>query len=341
MTQLTSTFPYEATRAGVSNALPVFSVIVPMYNEQDNAAETLSHLTSVCTLLGLPFELIPVNDGSQDRTATTLAELARADGRIRPVSYSRNRGRGRAIREGLRAARGSILCTTDADLSYAPEYVAAMVTLLREHPDVDYIVGSPYMAGGATEGVPAFRLWVSKVGNRILSLAMGCGIHTVTGVLRAYRREVIQSLDLESEGKELHPEIIAKAHAAGFQGVEMPAVLKTRKRGSSKFRFRATAASHLLFSLHERPMLLFGLVGLAVILLGMVLGTYLAWQWWHGSLNPNRPLMTLFPLFFVGGLQIVLFGFLGSQLVRLRRELYRLKRSVADSTHSHGESGHA
>ena len=320
---------------------PVFSVVVPMYNEEDNVRETLSRLGAACALLDLPFELIPVNDGSRDRTLQKLHELASDDGRIQPVSYDRNRGRGRAIREGFRAARGRIVCTIDADLSYAPEYVAAMVTLLLEHPELDYVVGSPYMEGGATEGVPAHRLWVSRVGNRILSLAMGCGIHTVTGVLRAYRREVIESLDLESDGKELHPEIVAKAHAAGFEGLEMPAVLKTRTRGASKFRLRATAVSHLLFSLHERPMLLFGLVGLAVMASGLGLGGYLAFQWWHRSLNPDRPLMTLFPLLFVGGLQIVLFGFLGSQLVRLRRELYRLKRSLADVSPRPPEGDHA
>jgi glycosyltransferase involved in cell wall biosynthesis len=302
-----------------------------MYNEQENARGTLEQLGAALSLLRVPFELIPVNDGSQDGTAQLLASLAHEDGRVRPVSYEYNRGRGRALREGFQAARGQIICSTDADLSYAPEYVAAMATLLLDHPDLDYVVGSPYIKGGGTEGVPFLRLWVSRIGNRILATAMGCGVHTVTGVLRAYRRELLLSLDLESDGKELHPEIIAKAHAAGFRGVEIPAVLKRRLRGASKFKLKATATSHLLFSLHERPMMLFGLVGLGVIGLGLCLGMYLAWQWWNGVLNPNRPLMTLFPLLFVGGLQIVLFGFLGSQLVRLRRELYRLRRSFGET----------
>jgi dolichol-phosphate mannosyltransferase len=311
--------------------LPVVSVVVPMYDEAENAQQTLSQLEDACRLLDVSFELVPVNDGSMDETGTVLADLAALNGTIRPVSYSPNRGRGRAIREGFKAARGDIVCTTDADLSYAPEYVSAMATLLLENEQIDFVVGSPYVEGGGTEGVPPFRLWVSRWGNRVLSLAMACGIHTVTGVLRAYRKRVLHSIDLESEGKELHPEILAKAHAAGFRGVEMPAVLKSRKRGASKFKFRATAASHLLFSWHERPMLLFGLVGVAVISSGVFLGAYLAWQWWTGGLNPNRPLMTLFPLLLVGGLQIVLFGFLGSQMVRLRREMYRLKRTLSET----------
>ena len=324
--------------AGTSQAGTLaFSVVVPMYNEEENARRTLSQLLDAGNLLKIPFELVPVNDGSRDRTLSVLEEMAREDSRIRPVSYSRNRGRGRALREGFQAARGKIVCTIDADLSYGPEYVAAMVTLLTEHPDLDYVVGSPYMEGGGTEGVPAHRLWVSKLGNRVLSFAMGCGIRTVTGVLRAYRSEVLSSLDLESEGKELHPEIIAKAHAAGFVGMEMPAVLKTRTRGQSKFKLSTTAASHLVFSLHERPMLLFGLVGLLLMGVGVLIGGYLTYAWLKESLNPNRPLMTLFPLLFVGGLQIVLFGFLGSQLVHLRRELYRLRRKVAGTLHPEDE----
>jgi len=319
------------------NGPPVVSVVVPMYNESENAARTLQRLGEALMLLEQPFELIPVDDGSTDDTRQVLIACACEDGRIRPVSYRPNRGRGYAIRAGFKAARGRIVCSTDADLSYAPEYVSAMASLLLENPSIDYVVGSPYVEGGGTEGVPPFRLWVSKWGNRILSVAMACGIRTVTGVLRAYRREVLASLDLESDGKELHPEILAKAHAAGFHGIEMPAVLTRRQRGSSKFRLRATAWSHLLFSWHQRPMLLFGAAGMLVILAGLLLGGFLAWQWLAGTLNPNRPLMMLFPLLLVSGLQIVLFGFLGSQIVILRRELYRLRRD----SRLYREPGHA
>jgi glycosyltransferase involved in cell wall biosynthesis len=305
---------------------PFLSVVVPMYNEAENAGHTLLKLAEACALLSLPFELIPVDDGSTDSTAKILEELSRRDSRIRPVSYRPNAGRGRALRMGFAAARGEVICSTDADLSYAPEYIPAMATVLRENQEIDFVVGSPYMPGGGAVGVPWFRLAVSRWGNRILSAAMPGNIKTVTGVLRAYRREVLHSLELESDGKELHPEILTKAHAAGFKGVEIPAVLTKRARGRSKFKFRATAWSHLLFSWHERPMLLFGAIGIVVILLGIGLGAFLAYQWLHGRLNPNRPLMTLFPLLLIGGLQIVLFGFLGSQLVRLRRELYKIQR---------------
>lgn len=297
-----------------------------MFNESENAAHTLTQLADACKLIDYDFELIPVNDGSTDDTHEVLMRLAKDNPRIRPVSYQPNRGRGQAIRRGFAAARGQIFCSTDADLSYAPEYVPAMAQALLDDSEIDFVVGSPYMPGGGAEGVPWFRLAVSKWGNRVLAAAMPGEITTITGVLRAYRREVIKSLELESDGKELHPEILAKAHAAGFKGIEIPAILTRRQKGKSKFRFRATAWSHLLFSWHEKPMLLFGVVGMMVILAGLALGGFLAAEWLAGTLNPNRPLMTIFPLLLIGGLQIVLFGFLGSQLVTLKRELYKIQR---------------
>lgn len=315
-----------ASPATRGTAEPVVSVIIPMYNESENAEHTLKQLADAFQLIEADFELIPVDDGSADGTGEVLRQLAAANPRIRPVSYASNRGRGYAIRRGFAAARGHILCSTDADLSYAPEYVPAMAQALLDDPEFDFVVGSPYMAGGGAEGVPWFRLAVSKWGNRILSAAMPGEIRTITGVLRAYRRTVIKSLELESDGKELHPEILAKAHAAGFKGLEIPAVLTRRKKGKSKFHFRATAWSHLLFSWHEKPMLLFGAIGLFVILAGLVVGGFLAAEWLSGTLNPSRPLMTIFPLLLIGGLQIVLFGFLGSQLVALKRELYKIQR---------------
>jgi dolichol-phosphate mannosyltransferase len=326
--------------AASADAAIVLSVVVPMFNESENAGATLARLAEACTLLAVPFELIPVNDGSTDDTADVLARLARDDGRIRPVSYSPNAGRGRALRRGFAAARGRLVASTDADLSYAPEYVPAMAQVLLTHDEIDFVIGSPYIEGGGAEGVPWFRLAVSRWGNRVLSLAMGGKIHTVTGVLRAYRRRVLDALELDSDGKEIHLEILAKAQAAGFSGVEIPAVLRRRQKGRSKFRLRATAWSHLVFSWHERPMLLFGVIGLGVMIVGSALGGYLAWHWWQGTLNPSRPLMTLFPLLLIGGLQIVLFGFLGSQMAHLRRELYKIQRQNRQHAAA-GEHAHA
>ncbi len=302
------------------------SVVVPMFNEEENATKTLERLSSVLDSTDKKWEIIIVDDGSTDNTKKLVEEYSRLNRCIKLFSYSLNQGRGKALRIGFQRAQGKIICTTDADLSYDEKYTIRMIRVLEQNQDVDLVIGSPYIEGGKAEGVPFLRLLLSRLGNKILGFAMKGKISTVTGVLRAYRRECIKALELESDGKEIHLEILSKALSMGYKALEMPATLKVRKKGKSKFRFKATATSHIIFSFFEKPIILFGLVGLFMLLLGFLGGGYVIYLWQKGSLNPNRPLMTLIVLLVISGIQVLLFGFLGTQLVHLRKEIYKIQR---------------
>lgn len=302
------------------------SVIVPMYNEAANLPGNIERMKAALKLTQTSFEIIPVDDGSADETLDKLRKMAEIDETIRPVGYPDNSGRGRALRTGIQHARGRYILTTDADLSYDETYLPAMYQLLSSASAPDMVVGSPYMAGGSTRNVPAKRLLISRLGNMVLSRIMPGNIKTVTGILRGYRADAIRSLDLESNGKEIHLEILSKGIAAGFRVVEFPAVLTSRKKGNSKFRFRATAFSHLLFSFFEKPSILFGLIGSFLIFSGLAIGGYIIHLWQQAALNPNRPLMTLMVVVLLAGMQVLLFGFIGSLLVTLRREIFRVQR---------------
>lgn len=301
------------------------SVIVPAYNEAENIPQNLPKMVAALSLTGCLFEILPVDDGSTDDTAETIKRLAKEDPRIRYVGYKKNGGRGRAIRTGIKAARGRYILTIDCDLSYSEEYLPVMYRLLKDNPEVDFLIGSPYMTDGRTEDVAFKRLWISKIGNLILSSAMHGKIKTLTGILRGYKAEVVKRLQLESDGKEIHLEILSKALASGYVPLEFPAVLRSRKKGKSKFKFKATALSHLIFSFFERPSLLFGIIGLLMMGIGFGVGLYIIYLWQSGTLNPNRPLMTLMMLLMVSGLQVILFGFLGTQMVGLRKEIYKIQ----------------
>ncbi len=302
------------------------SVVVPMHNESANIPDTLEQIATELRQAEHRFQIIAVDDGSTDDTARKLHLLSASNDWLKVISYQPNQGRGYAIRAGIEAAQGEIICTTDADLSYSPDHLTRMIVLLMKYAKLDCVVGSPYTEGGSTEDVPPLRLFISRLGNRIISRAIGGNIKTSTGVLRAYRKSCIKSLELFSSGKELHLEIISKLLAAGYSIMEMPATLRSRKKGVSKFRFRAIAASHLIFSMHEKPILLFGLIGLALIGLGLVGGGYIVYLWQSGTLNPSRPLMTLIVLFVLTGIQILMFGFLGSGLAKLRKEIFVVQR---------------
>lgn len=307
---------------------PLVSVVVPMHNEEENAEHTLAALAEVLSAQGWIYELIPINDGSTDGTGAELKRLAAADERIRPVSYEANRGRGFALRQGFAKARGSYIASMDADLSYTADTAVRMVATLVDDPDADLVLASPYMPGGSVEGVPFARLALSKAGNWVLRRTMSEPIYTSTGIVRAYRAEVIKSLDPESDGKEIHLEILSECLALGYRVIEIPAVLRTRRKGSSKFRPQATMVSHLAFTMLERSAMIFAFGGQLLMLVGVLVGGYLLSQYFGGDLNPERPLMTVMLLLFIGGAVGLSFALVAVQMLELRRNIVRTQAEV-------------
>jgi glycosyltransferase involved in cell wall biosynthesis len=302
------------------------SIIIPMFNEAENAESTLKQVEEALASFAGTYEIIAVNDGSLDNTLDILNRLAEQDGKLKIVSYSKNVGRGMALRKGFKESIGDVIVSIDADLSYHPQYILGLVETLSKEPDIDFVLASPYMPGGAVENVPVLRLWVSKLGNKILRFAMPNRIYTSTGIFRAYRKKVLDSLELESDGKEIHLEILSKALALGYRVKESPAILTSRKRGKSKFKFKKTAISHLVFSVFEKPMIIFGIIGLLTLAIGILIGIYIAYLRFSGELTAGRPLITFAILLILGGIQILSFGFIAIQLVSLRREILRIQK---------------
>jgi glycosyltransferase involved in cell wall biosynthesis len=302
------------------------SIVIPMFNEAENVESTIDRVEEAMTSFKGMYEIVAVNDGSLDQTLEVLKRLESQNQRIRVVSYPKNIGRGMALRRGFQKSAGDIIVSIDADLSYDPRYILDLVEALKAEPEIDVILASPYMPGGGTRDVPFLRLWISRLGNRILRLALPNRIYTSTGIFRAYQKRVLDSLELESDGKEIHLEILSKALALGYRVKEVPAVLTARKKGRSKFRFKRTAVSHLVFSLFEKPMIVFGFLGLLTIGIGSCIGLYIAYLRFFGELTPGRPLITFALLLILGGIQILSFGFIAIQIVSLRREILRIQR---------------
>lgn len=304
------------------------SVVIPMFNEVENAEDTLSAVALALSEAGWDYQLVPVDDGSRDGTGAELARLAAADPRITPVGYAMNRGRGYALRKGFGASRGDFVATLDADLSYSPDTAVRMVRILIDDPEADLVLASPYMPGGDVDGVPFVRLALSRMGNSVLRRALPQPVHTSTGIVRAYRADVLRSLDLESDGKEIHLEILSEAMTLGYRVVEIPATLATRRKGSSKFQAKSTMASHLAFSLLERSAWVFAVGGFALMVVSAIIGAYLLTVFVTGMLNPERPLMTVMMLLFLGGAVGLSFSLISLQLAELRRNVVRLQAEV-------------
>ena len=204
-----------------------FSVIVPAFNEGPSIAAVLDRLITSLGALEAEYaiELIVVNDGSSDNTGEVLATFARErPGTIRLCNHERNRGLEQAIITGCRAATSDSIVLLDADLSYAPEIVAPLVSCLHS-TGAAAVIASPYMRGGRFANVPTSRLVASRVANFLLSLCVGGTLKTFTGMVRAYdARVLLPILDGTPQG-EFNTWIVAELLAAGQKIVEIPAAL--------------------------------------------------------------------------------------------------------------------
>lgn len=300
------------------------SVIIPMFNEEENVLKTLQDVKKVLEPYH-QFEIIAVDDGSSDDTLNLLKQSASENPEVKVLKHPTNMGMGKALITGFQKATGDVIITLDADLSYDPNYIPLLVWKLNEE-NADIVIGSQYMEGGKTEDIPFIRLFVSKMANRIVGYSMNEKISTVTGILRAYRKEVLDSIELESRGTAINPEILSKAIALGFKIIEVPVTLKARELGESKVQFRSTTISHLLLTFYEKPMILFGFVGLGLCIIGIISAIYLFYLYLIGQLDPNRPLMIFMVLTLLSGIQILIFGFMATQISLLKREIYIVQK---------------
>ena len=326
-------------KANRSDTIDV-SVIIPMYNEESNAETTLRAVDEALKELNRTYEILPVNDGSTDNTLKVLEEVSKKIPSVRVVSYPANRGRGMALRAGFNEARGKYIVTMDADLSYSPKYIRQMLDILDKN-EADIVIASPYMRGGGLQNVPLNRGLISRMGNLFLRWIFPGNIHTYTGIFRAYRRLVVEGMLLESNEKEIHLEIIARAVGLGYRIKEIPAILESRKKGKSKFRFGSTVVSHLIFAFLHRPIVLFGAFGGLVMLSGVLLGIYVIYLHYQNELSQSRPLFSLIVLLILGGIQILSIGFIAILIGALRRELLKIERELRllprdrDASHGH------
>ena len=246
--------------------------------------------------------------------------------KLKVVSYPNNSGRGKALRAGFEASCGEIIVSIDADLSYNPNYIIDLVETLKREPDIDFVLASPYMPGGGVENVPVLPALGQQIREQNASICHAQPDLYFDRHLSGLSEKVLHSLELESDGKEIHLEILSKAIALGFRVKESPAILTSRKKGKSKFKFKKTAISHLIFSLFEKPMMLFGFLGLLTLAIGLFIGIYIAYFRFFGELTPGRPLITFALLLILGGIQILSFGFIAIQIVSLRREILRIQK---------------
>ncbi|HOX44658.1 MAG TPA: glycosyltransferase family 2 protein [Myxococcota bacterium] len=203
------------------------SIVVPVYNEASGLARSVDELEGWSADLGVSWELLLVDDGSQDSSLELMRSLSRTRPWLRPLRLGCHLGRGRALREGMRQATGRVLLTTEADGSWDPRGLRSLVrSALADEADV--VLASPHRRGAGLVGVPLGRRLLSRGASLATRLLLGHGLTMATGMTRAYRAEVVPRILSDLPGKEFHADVLCRALQSGLRILELPVQLSWR-----------------------------------------------------------------------------------------------------------------
>lgn len=304
------------------------SIVVPLYNEEESLVELYSQLSRVLCQVEKPVEIIFVDDGSTDRSFEILSKFHDKDPQVRVFQFRRNYGKSAALALGFNKARGKIIVTLDADLQDDPKEIPNLLKKLDEGYDL--------VSGWKKKRQDPFVKKVSsKLFNRITCLLTGLKIHDINCGLKAYRREVTDTIKVYGQ---LHRFLPVLAHWERFKVGEVVVEHHPRKYGKTKFGLsRYTAGLFDLITVlfltryTRRPLHLFGLAGLFSFLAGLIISLYLTIErLFYQKYLTNRPLLFLGILLIIVGVQFVSIGLLGEMITEGRKERieYSIKKEL-------------
>ena len=301
---------------------PDISVVIPIYNEEPNLDALYREVTDVLVRWGRSYELLMVDDGSQDRSFEALTRIQAGDSRVRVIQFRRNFGQTAAFAAGFAAARGRLIVTSDGDLQNDPADVPAMVDRL-EREDLDIVCGWRKDRKDAWIN----RRLPSVLANALISWATGVKLNDYGCSLKVFRAEVVKPLRLYGE---MHRFLPALASEMGVRIAEQPVNHRARVHGRSKYGISRTVRVVLdlitvkfLLSYSTRPLQMFGLMGGIMGGTGATILGYLGFMRLtqvYYPLNDRIPLVMFAILLGFTGVQLVTVGLLAEMQARTYHE---------------------
>ena len=288
------------------------SLLIPVMNEAGNLPELYRQVSDALAIIGLPYEIVFVDDGSTDQSWGIIKELREHDPRIVGLRHRRNFGKAQALANGFNVCRGDVIVTMDGDLQDDPAEISRFLVMLDE--GYDLVSGWKQKRHD-----PIGKTFPSRIFNWTVRQASGVHLHDFNCGFKAYRREVTQAIRLYGE---LHRFTPVLANAEGFRIAELPVEHHARTWGSSKYGWSRLTKGFLdlitvvfLTQYRQRPLHLFGLPGLLSLFVGVVMGLYLTLDKFvmHRAIG-DRPLLLLAVLLMVIGTQFIGLGLLGEYL---------------------------
>ncbi|MFC1730005.1 glycosyltransferase family 2 protein [candidate division KSB1 bacterium] len=302
------------------------SIVVPVYNEQENVALLYNELKKVLKKIKKSHEIIFVDDGSKDSTLKRIEELHKKDKTVRVVSFLRNFGKASALMAGFKQSKGNIVFTMDGDLQDDPKEIPNFIKGINK--GYGLVNGWKFKRHD-----PLAKTLPSKFFNWLTRLVTGVNVHDSNCGYKAYKREVIQNIKIHGE---LHRYIPALVRWKGYKVGEIKVKHHPRKYGKSKYGVERLMKGFLdlitirfITKYTRRPLHFFGPIGILSMLGGIIAGIYLAWLWFTGQGIGNRPLLFLAVLLIVVGVQFISLGLLGEMIANInQKEDYVVKKKL-------------
>lgn len=288
------------------------SIVIPVMDEQDNVTELYNQLESVLSKTG-EYEILFIDDGSRDETAKRIKEIK--DKNVRVIQFQRNFGKAAALSCGFKESKGDMIITMDGDLQDDPKEIPRFIEKLK---DYDVVSGWKFKRHD-----PITKTIPSKFFNWLTKQITGVNIHDSNCGFKAYRRYVVENLDIYGE---LHRYIPALAHRKGYSIGEIKIEHHARKHGKSKYGvgrllkgFLDLITVEFLINYTKRPLHFFGSIGIISGGFGFLICLYLVNLWIQSVRIGDRPLLMLGILLIIMGIQFIAIGLMGELMVSLNK----------------------
>ncbi len=298
------------------------TVVSPLYNEEESLPELTRWIRNVCLKHGYAYEIIFVDDGSSDGSWQVIEELAGKFSEVKGIRFKRNYGKSAAIHTGFQAASGEVVITMDADLQDNPDEIPGLVDMIRQE-------GYDMVSGWKKKRYdPLSKRLPSKFFNLTARIVTGIKLHDFNCGLKAYRKDVVKSVEVYGE---MHRYIPVLAKQAGFKKIGEKVVKhQKRKYGVTKFGFSRFIKGYLdlmsvtfITRFAKRPMHLFGSLGTLMFFIGFLAALWLGVRkLYFLHHHVAAPLVTASPYFYLAltamilGTQLFMAGFVGELVSR-------------------------
>ena len=296
-----------------SNASVEFSVVIPVFNEEGNLEPLHTRLTKVMLDLQKPYEIIFVDDGSNDTSFQILKSLHQKDKNIKVIRFTRNFGQHIAITAGLDCCKGKFVILIDADMQHPPEEIPKLLTKLREGYDIVY--GIPQKRRDTL-----FKRLTSKIYLGLLAKLTNQAINPEIGAFRAMQRRVVDYFVMFRERNRLYGGLIAWL---GFTYTAIEVEHDRRLAGKSKYNLPKLVRHAIegVISFSATPLQLAGYLGLTVSGLSFALGIYMLVRWFIWGVPVAGYTSLIVSTFFLGGIVLIFLWVIGQYIGRIHIEV--------------------